>query len=405
MDPVQPPQDSPSPEQPPPPPRQGWPTPGQGPVPGPYAAAPGPYTSPPPGPYGPYGPGGPGLPGAGPYGMPQQTTNGLAVASLVSGVVCCLPPLGLVLGLIALPQARKKQQKGKGMAIAGIVLSAVSSLLLILGLVTGGIGEAWRGFKKGMDEAAAAQSPFSLRKGDCFRVDGKLETYTTDVDTVPCTTPHEGEVTGSFKLSGFTRWPGEEAIDRIAEDRCDRANNAYALDTWAVPEDALVYYYIPTKSSWRAGDRTVTCAFATEKEPFTASLRSDESTLDPHQLHFLRNMNPIDDVLFEEPEEDADTDLAVNKAWAGKVHEAVTSASSGLRGHTWSGASAKPVSELARKLDAAALKWKKLASAKDADAFWDVYEEAYDALSTDFESSSRASLGLTKTLEDSGEKV
>ncbi|MFD5325667.1 DUF4190 domain-containing protein [Streptomyces sp. NPDC127092] len=337
--------------------------------------------------------------------MPQQTTNGLAVASLVSGIICCLPPLGLVLGLIALPQARKKQQKGKGLAIAGIVLSAVTSLLLILGLVTGGIGEAWRGFKKGMDEAAAAQSPFSLRKGDCFRVDGKLESYTTDVDTVPCTSPHEGEVTGSFKLSGFTRWPGEDAIDRVAEDRCDRTNNAYALDTWAVPEDALVYYYIPTKSSWRTGDRTVTCAFATEKEPFTASLRSDESTLDPHQLHFLRNMNPIDDVLFEEPEEDADTDLAVNKAWAGEVHEAVTSASSGLRGHTWSGASAKPVSELARKLDAAAVKWKKLASAKDADAFWDVYDEAYDALSTDFEKSSRASLGLTETLEDSGEKV
>ncbi|WMX45237.1 DUF4190 domain-containing protein [Streptomyces roseicoloratus] len=343
--------------------------------------------------------------GAGPYGMPQQTTNGLAVASLVSGIVCCLPPLGLVLGLIALPQARKKQQKGAGMAIAGIVLSALSSLLLVIGLVTGGIGDVWREFEKGMDEAASAQSPFSLRTGDCFRVKGKLESYTTDVDTVPCDTPHEGEVTGGFKLTGFTRWPGESAIDRVAEERCDRTNSAYAMDTWAVPEDALVYYYMPTKESWRVGDRTVTCAFATEKEPFTVSLRSDQSTLDAHQVHYLRNVNPIDDALFAEPEEDVDTDLAVNTAWAARVHKAVTSASSALRGHAWPDASAKPVSELTRKLDAAAVKWKKLATAEDAEAFWDVYEEAYDALSTDFERESRASLKLTETLEGDGARV
>ncbi|MEU8617213.1 DUF4190 domain-containing protein [Streptomyces sp. NPDC048623] len=349
-------------------------------------------------------PGVPGIPG--PYGMPQQSTSGLAVASLVSGLVCCLPPLGLVLGLTALPRIKKKEQKGKGMAIAGIVLSSLATLLVIIGLVTGGIGDAWSGFKKGMDKAAAAQSPFSLKKGDCFRIKGKLETYTTDVDTVPCTKPHEGEVTGNFEVSGFETWPGEDALDKIAENRCDRMSSGYALDTWAVPEDALVYYYIPTRQSWRAGDRSVTCAFATEDAPFTASLRSDESTLDAHQLHFLRTINPIDDVIAEEPEGDPDSDLAANKAWAKKMHTAVVTASTGLRGHTWSGASAKPVEKLAGQLDAAASKWQKLATAKDSDAYWEVYEDAYDALSTDNESASRGALGLTDTLEDSsGEDV
>lgn len=403
MDPFQPPQDSPSPEQPSPPPGQGFGPQAPGPVPGPYAA-PGPYTSPPVGPYGPYGPGMAGRPG--PYGMPQQSTSGLAVASMVSGIVCCLPPLGLALGLIALPQIKKKQQKGKGMAIAGIVLSSLATLLVILGLVTGGVGEFWSGFKKGLDDAAAAQSPFSLDKGDCFRIKGKLETYTTDVDTVPCTKPHEGEVTGNFKLSGFKEWPGEDPIDKLAEVRCDRMNTDYALDTWAVPEEALVYYYIPSRQSWRAGDRSVTCAFATEDAPFTASLRSDASTLDAHQLHFLRTINPIDDVIAEEPDEDADADLATNKAWAAKVHTAVTSASAGLRGHTWSGPSAQPVEKLAGRLDAAAKKWQRLAKAEDSDAFWADYEDAFDALSTDYESESRSSLGLTGTLEDSsGEDV
>ncbi|MET8508587.1 DUF4190 domain-containing protein [Streptomyces sp. NPDC004787] len=365
-------------------------------MPGPYAA-PGPYTSPPVGPYGPYGPGMPG-----PYGMPRQSTSGLAVASMVSGIVCCLPPLGLVLGLIALPRIRKRQQKGTGMAVAGIVLSSLATLLVVVGLVTGGVGDFWREFKKGMDEAAAEQSAFSLHKGDCFRIKGKLETYTSDVDTVPCTTPHEGEVTGSFKVVGFTEWPGEDAIDKLAEGRCDRMNTAYALDTWAVPEEALVYYYIPSRQSWRIGDRTVTCAFATEDAPFTRSLRSDAGTLDPHQLHFLRTMNAIDDVIAEEPDEDADADLAANKAWAAKMHKAVTSAGTGLRGHTWSGASAAPVAKLADQLDKAAKKWQRLATAADSDAYWTDYEDAFDALSTDFESESRSSLGLTGTLEDSG---
>ncbi|GAA3391395.1 DUF4190 domain-containing protein [Streptomyces roseoviridis] len=395
MDPFQPPQDSPAPQQPPQPPRQG------GPVPGPYAS-PGPYTSPPPGPYGPYGPGGPGgAPGVpGPYGVPRQSTNGLAVASLVSGIVCCLPPLGLVFGLIALPQIRKKQQKGKGMAITGIVLSSLACLMMALGFTSGSFADAWREFDKGMDEAAADQSPFSLRKGDCFRVDGKLETYATDVKTVPCTTPHEGEVSGGFKITGFTRWPGEDAIDRIAEDRCQKVNSAYALDTWAVPEDALTYYYLPSKESWRLGDRAVTCTLATEGAPFTRSLRSDESTLDADQVHFLKQMNPIDDALFEEPDKDADADLAGNKAWARKVHRAVTTAGDGLRGHTWPDGSAKPVGELAEKLETAARKWRALATAKDADAFWEVYEAAYDALTTDAEKQSRSALGLTDTLEE-----
>ncbi|MFF2573265.1 DUF4190 domain-containing protein [Streptomyces sp. NPDC058084] len=407
MDPSQPPQDSPAPQQPPQRPAN-WPAPGQAPATGPYAApgpyaSPGPYTSPPAGPYGPYGPGAPGVPG--PYGVPRRSTNGLAVASLVSGIVCCLPPLGLVFGLIALPQIRKRQQQGKGLAVAGIILSSLACLMMILGLATGGFGDAWRDFKKGFDEAAASGSPFSLRKGDCFRIDAKTESYTTDVKTVPCTKPHEGEVTGGFKVTGFSSWPGEDAIDRIAEKRCDATNSAYALDTWAIPESAVTYYYLPSKQSWRAGDRSVTCAFATEKTPVTSSLRSDATTLDAHQLHYLKSMNPIDDVVAEEPEEDADADLAANKAWAQKVHRAVTTASVGLHGHSWPGASAKPVGELAKKLDAAARTWHELATAKDANAFWESYEVAFDALSTDFETAPRSALGLTDTLEDSGEKV
>ncbi|MFI8961051.1 DUF4190 domain-containing protein [Streptomyces sp. NPDC053493] len=364
--------------------------------------APGPYASP--GPYGPFGPAGPYGPQS-PYGAPRKTTNGLAVASLVSGVVCCLPPLGLVFGLIALPQIKKREQSGKGLAVAGIVLSSLATLLVIVGLVTGGIGEAWRGFKKGVDEAAASESPFGLRKGDCFRVDGKLESYTTDVKTVACGKPHEGEVTGSFKLTGFTKWPGEDAVDDVAEERCQEINDAYALDRWAVPEDVWTYYYLPTSVSWRAGDRTVTCSYATDKAPFTGSLRRDATTLNADQVSFLKAVNAIDTAMLKEPEQDADEDLAENKAWAAEVHDVVRRESNGLRTRHWPGGSAEPVAELVRKLDAAEKQWQKLATAKDADAFWEVYDVAYDSVDRKIETASRTALDLEDTLSQDSEKA
>ena len=69
----------------------------------------------------------------------RQTRNGLAVASLVLGIIS-IPTLGLlvvgaitaiVLGSIALNRIKKEPatHSGKGMAIAGIITSAVSLLL------------------------------------------------------------------------------------------------------------------------------------------------------------------------------------------------------------------------------------------------------------------------------------
>ncbi|MGW6393537.1 DUF4190 domain-containing protein [Streptomyces sp. NPDC055103] len=388
MEPTQPPQQPPSPQGAPQ--QQGW-------------AAPGPYTSPG-GPYaaGPYGqpghPGQPGVPGvSGPYGQPQRSTNGLAIGSLVAGVVCCLPPLGLVLGLIALPQIKKRDQSGKGLAVAGIILSVVSCLLLVVGLVTGGIGSALDGFKEGVDEASRTKSPFALRAGQCFGDDGKLEDYATDVEIVDCAKPHDGEVTGSFKLTGYDKWPGESAIEKVAEKRCEAVNSAYALDTWAVPLDVLVYYYMPSGQSWRFGDRTVTCTLASEDGPISGSLRSDASTLTADQEHFLKAVNPIETVGYEEPLKDPDEDFAANRKWAGKMLAAVDAARAGLGKHYWPGASTAPVASLGKELDAASKEWRKLAGAADADAYWEAYEAAWDTLPVDLGAKARTGLGLTDT--------
>lgn len=79
------------------------------------------------------------------YGQPAgypaagQSTNGLAIASLVSsilGIFCCgvLSILGLVLGVVAKRQIRDSNgtQTGDGMATAGIIIGGIALVLWII---------------------------------------------------------------------------------------------------------------------------------------------------------------------------------------------------------------------------------------------------------------------------------
>ncbi|MFF3436928.1 DUF4190 domain-containing protein [Streptosporangium sp. NPDC002721] len=90
-----------------------------------------------------YGQPGYGQPGGGydPYGgygapPPPRGNNGMAVASLIMGIaglfICGLPSLvGVVLGHISLGQIKRTGEEGRGMAIAGLVLSYFSVLCWI----------------------------------------------------------------------------------------------------------------------------------------------------------------------------------------------------------------------------------------------------------------------------------
>jgi hypothetical protein len=85
--------------------------------------------------------------GAMPPPMPQvtyvqqfqtQSTNGLAIASMVLGIVWVWwigSILALIFGFVARKQIRARGQKGDGMAIAGIVLGCVGAATLILFII------------------------------------------------------------------------------------------------------------------------------------------------------------------------------------------------------------------------------------------------------------------------------
>ena len=112
---------------------------------------------------------------------------------------------GLVLGVIALVQIKKKGQSGKALAITGSILSSLGLALWVTVLATGGLSDAWEGFKKGASEGAT----FSVVKGQCFDAPGEsLEGLTYDVDQVPCAGEHDGEVFGEVQDDRRRRLPG-----------------------------------------------------------------------------------------------------------------------------------------------------------------------------------------------------
>lgn len=355
---------------------------GQYPPPYPYnaAGAPGPY------PYHPYGP----------YGRPVPV-NGVAIGALVLGILCFVPAVGLVLGVIALAQIKRKGERGKGMAIAGSVLSSVGLALWALALSTGSASDFWDGFK---GAAGGDGTAYALAKGDCFDTPtGDLEGDAYDVDEVSCAGGHDGEVFAVVTLPGGS-FPGDDEIELTADDKCYALQDGYAMDTWAVPDDVDVYYLVPSRQSWRLGDREITCLFGSTAENgrLTGSLRTDPRTLDADQTAFLAATNAIDAALYEEPEEHPEEDLAANRAWAKDVHTVLGEQIEALRGHRWPAGAEKPVADLVEDMEAAREEWSRAAAAKDEDTYFTHYDSGYAYVDGPTTVTARKALGLDTTV-------
>ncbi|MGZ3117556.1 DUF4190 domain-containing protein [Streptomyces sp. H62] len=334
-----------------------------------------------------------------PYGAyPRQPpVSGLAVAAFVLGVLCCVPALGLVLGLIALARIRKRGERGKGLAVAGSVLSSVGLALWAVTLSTGAVGDFWDGLR----EAARGEgTAYALEKGQCFTTpSGSLRGVTYDVERVRCQEQHDGEVFASFDLPGGA-FPGDEEITRSADERCYALQDTYAMDRWALPADVDVYYLTPTSESWRTGDREITCLFgnADEQGTLTGSLRNDGTGLDPDQHTYLVGEGFLNRAMDGIPAAEAvEDDLAGYRFWAGRVSEALAQETSTLRGHGWSADAEEPVSDLVRDLEAAREEWRLASEAADADTYYEHLDKAYGLIESDATVTARKALALDTT--------
>lgn len=108
------------------------PAPAQPPPYGAYPPPPGGYPPPPPGAYPPPPPPGYGSPYPGTYppAPASQGWNGFAIAGFVLAFLCSI--LGIIFSAIALNQLKTRPlQRGRGLAIAGIIIGIVSMLIVI----------------------------------------------------------------------------------------------------------------------------------------------------------------------------------------------------------------------------------------------------------------------------------
>ncbi|MCF3180515.1 septum formation family protein [Streptomyces polychromogenes] len=253
----------------------------------PYGQQPGPYGQPGPMP-------GPAAPYGGPQGWyqppPPQKTNPVAVVAFVMSLVCAVPTVPLILGLVALSQIRKEGGKGKGLAIAAVVIHSLSLLVLVLAVVFGLTKAAEGTSRPQRDTHGQVTTPGSskvedIRKGDCFNTDDDLaKTQKGDgtqaglsVRTVPCGQPHEGEAYAVFTLDNGA-FPGADKIVQISEEKCGgSALTGYVGEAEKLPNNLEVFYYYPQASSWLLGDRTVTCFLGSAHGTSTGSARAGGS--------------------------------------------------------------------------------------------------------------------------------
>lgn len=80
--------------------------------------------------------------GMSPYPYPQRpysvSTNGFAIASLVLGIIWVDwvgSVLAVIFGHVALVQIKRRQQQGRGLAIAGLVLGYIGIIVLVVVIV------------------------------------------------------------------------------------------------------------------------------------------------------------------------------------------------------------------------------------------------------------------------------
>lgn len=71
----------------------------------------------------------------------EQKTNLIAILSLIFAFL--MPLVGLILGLIAMNQIKQTNEGGRGLALAGVIISSVFLLMSVLFLILWIVGIGW----------------------------------------------------------------------------------------------------------------------------------------------------------------------------------------------------------------------------------------------------------------------
>ncbi|MET9604633.1 DUF4190 domain-containing protein [Streptomyces sp. NPDC006512] len=340
-----------------------------------------------------------------PWGPPARALppvlNGFALASLLVGLLC-FPPLGIVFAGVALVQIARKGERGKALAVVGLVVSVVMTAAVVAG--AGAYGREF------LDRLGPSRSPEvtegeltvmeELRAGECFNVPGgDLLDEDPLVYRIGCASVHDAEVT-SATLLGTDSFPGTQELQRSVTDMCWKAQDAYAMDTWALPGYAEMFYFAPSRESWRAGDRRLICVIGTSEEEHEGSLRRDEGMLTPEQVTLLRALNAADQALGRGPDAEVADALPEYRAWAREVEESLGAEERMLRDVTRRPGTGPAAAAQLKEVEAARKAWQRAARATKPAEFQAAWDGALAAISVDTEQALRGAYGLATVVPE-----
>ena len=181
---------------------------------------------------------------------PPPRTNWWAIASFVLGLIGVIV-LSVICGVVGLRQA-KRGARGRGFAMAGLVLSALWVLPLIALIVYG--------VTSGLFSDSGVVDADDIAVGDCI-ADMPQDDWVETVKTVDCRQPHVGEVFAQIPVPDGA-FPGEDAIVTRYGGKCEPALGSYSSTAAQDKSISLVYLH-PTQDSWKHGDRAVHCIAVT----------------------------------------------------------------------------------------------------------------------------------------------
>jgi hypothetical protein len=358
----------------------------------------------------------PTYPSASPYGYPQygygygyypqpqppHGTNGNAIASLVLGIcgfAIVTPIVGLVLGLVALSSVRESGQKGKRMAISGIVLSS-AWIAVIAVLITVGVANQPEPAHRDANGTVVAKGivpVFDLHPQDCFTLppglmgstDSKIRTFTV----VPCSTPHDSEAIGSYTPTGGS-YPGADTLRTDSMSQCLSLLDTYIPDQASLTGSRIEFIF-PNEQAWGAGENRVLCFLQFPAAPVTQSVHRDRSSYTPDQLSYLDAVRPVIDTVSQLNATDQSADLSVLQQRAGDVTTALRGEITALTTDTWPADVQPDVDALVAEHRAATDLLAKAADATDAGSYVGSVRQALGDLDFTDMNAIRTGLGLT----------
>jgi hypothetical protein len=182
--------------------------------------------------------------------------NGLAIASFVLGIL----PGSLIavgLGIGALIQIWRGGGKGRWMAIVGIVLGALWTVFLTVGIPADAQDD------EPTPPVAVKRDLTTLKAGDCTAL--LPAGWVGEVPVIDCAKPHRDEVYAVLTLSG-SKYPGDTEVENQADELCNDKLDLMLTDDAELPVGTDIYSLTPKRFLWATGERSLTCLIELPKD-------------------------------------------------------------------------------------------------------------------------------------------